>query len=131
MEQDGTQQGKTVLIVEDEEMLANAMVEALTDAGYSVTSAGNGEDGLKKAMETHPMLILLDVMMPKMDGLSMMTALKQQQSDPKSHVIFFTNLSQAEKIADAVKEGAEGYMVKADSSLEDIVAKVNQFFTTH
>ena len=119
---------KTVLIVEDEEALSSVLSETLTQAGYQVTIAANGEEGLKVALETHPVLILLDMLMPKKDGLSMFTDLRKSQQPPLSTVIFFTNINQLDKIASAVQEGAEGYIVKAETSLDDILKRVNDFF---
>ncbi|OGE93879.1 MAG: hypothetical protein A3K08_01475 [Candidatus Doudnabacteria bacterium RIFCSPLOWO2_01_41_7] len=63
-----------------------------------------------------------------MNGMTMLTELRKQQKSPISPVIFFTNLNQLDKIASAVEEGAEGYMIKAETSLEEIVKKVIDFF---
>ena len=120
---------KTILIVEDETALAEVLTDTLTDEGYTVTSCINGEDGLQEALKTHPSLILLDILMPKKDGMILLSELRRDQTPPISSVIFFTNLNQVDKIADAVKEGAEGYIIKAEASLEDVVKKVNEFFT--
>jgi DNA-binding response OmpR family regulator len=119
---------KSILIVEDEPALAEALADTLKDEGYDVATCPNGEEGLKQALETHPTLILLDILMPKKDGLAMMTELKREQTPPISSVIFFTNLNQMDKIADAVDEGAEGYIIKAEASLEEVVKRVNEFF---
>ncbi len=119
---------KFVLIVEDEDALAEVLADALKTDGYKVEVCDNGEDGLNAALEKHPDLILLDMLMPKKSGMSMLTDLRKQQQPPISPVIFFTNLNQLDKIASAVEEGAEGYMIKAETSLEEIVKKVNEFF---
>lgn len=122
------QQNQNILIVEDEQALAEVLSETLKEEGYEVTVAFNGEEGLQKALDQHPQLILLDILMPKMDGVAMMKALRQGQTPPISNVIFFTNLNQLDKIADAIKEGAAGYIIKAEASLETILNKVNDFF---
>ncbi len=119
---------KSILIVEDEDALAEVLADTLEIEGYQVKVCSNGEEGLKYAMENHPSLILLDMLMPKMNGMTMLTELRKQQAPPVSSVIFFTNLNQLDKIATAVEEGAEGYMVKAETSLEEIVKKVADFF---
>jgi DNA-binding response OmpR family regulator len=119
---------KTILIVEDENSLSEVLKETLIDHGYSVTVKNNGEEGLVEAVQNHPQLILLDILMPKMDGLQMLAHLREKQTQPKSAIIFFTNLNQVDKIADALKEGAEGYIIKADASLDEIVKRVDDFF---
>ncbi|OGE74310.1 MAG: hypothetical protein A3I07_02535 [Candidatus Doudnabacteria bacterium RIFCSPLOWO2_02_FULL_42_9] len=119
---------KLILIVEDEDALAEVLADTLEIEGFKVKVCGNGEEGLKYALESHPDLILLDMLMPKMNGMTMLTELRKQQKSPISPVIFFTNLNQLDKIASAVEEGAEGYMIKAETSLEEIVKKVIDFF---
>lgn len=122
-------QNKTILVVEDEEALSEVLSDTLTQAGYQVTVCSNGEDGLKTALEQHPTLILLDILMPKKDGVTMLEELRKVQTPPKSGVIFFTNLNQLEKIADALKEGADGYIIKAEASLDEIVKNVKSYFS--
>ncbi|HYC79785.1 MAG TPA: response regulator, partial [Candidatus Binatia bacterium] len=119
---------KLILIVEDEDALAEVLADALETEGYKVQVCDNGEDGLKVALEKNPDLILLDMLMPKKNGMTMLTELRKSQKPPISPVIFFTNLNQLDKIASAVEEGAEGYMIKAETSLEEIVKKVDEFF---
>ena len=128
MKQSENKPGRSILIVEDEADLVNVLSDILTQAGYQVTTTGNGDEGLRVAIEKHPDLILLDILMPKKDGIEMLKELRQAQKPPISSVIFFTNLSQMEKIQSAIKEGAAGYIIKAESSLEDIVKKVDEFF---
>jgi two-component system alkaline phosphatase synthesis response regulator PhoP len=120
--------GKTILIVEDESALAEVISDSLKEEGYNVSMASNGEEGLAVALEKHPDLILLDVLMPKKDGITMLYDLRKAQVAPISAVLFLTNLNDLGKIADAIKEGAEGYVIKAEASLEEIVKKVNDFF---
>ncbi len=119
---------KLILIVEDEDALAEVLADTLEIEGFKVKVCSNGEEGLKYALENHPSLILLDMLMPKMNGMTMLVELRKKQTAPISPVIFFTNLNQLDKIAHAVEEGAEGYMIKAETSLEEIVKKVIDFF---
>ena len=67
---------KTILIIEDDNALRNVLVEKLTDEGFTVLEATNGEEGLEVSLRARPSLILLDILMPKMDGLSMLTKLR-------------------------------------------------------
>ncbi len=128
MEQDNQKSSKHILIVEDEAALAEVLADTLRDAGYQVEVASNGEEGLKVALEKRPDLVLLDILMPKKDGITMLNELRQKQKPPVSSVIFFTNLNQMDKIAQAVDEGADGYIIKAEASLEEVVKKVEEFF---
>lgn len=122
------QNSHVLLVVEDEAILRQTLHDTLKSEGYTVSTAQNGEEGLALALKDHPDLILLDIMMPGMDGMTMLKELRKSQADPKSHVIFLTNLSEVEKIAEALNEGADGYIVKAEASLEEIIGKVKDFF---
>lgn len=128
METTNVLSGKKILIVDDEQMLRDAVAGALRENSCTVLTAGDGEEGLQKALDEHPDLILLDIMMPKTDGIAMLKELRTKQSPPTSQVIFFTNLSDMAKIAEALNEGAAGYIVKAESSLDGIVEKIKEAF---
>lgn len=113
-----------ILVVEDEEILLTALREELSQGGYETEGAGNGEEGIEKAKSYKPGLILLDLVMPKMDG---MTALKKLKEDPETKeipVVILTNLSDYERISDALALGARDYLVKANYSLTDLLDKV-------
>src|SRR3989338_4953265 len=101
-----------VLIVEDEIELLEVLADRFKQEGFIVLSARNGEEGLQLALEELPDIILLDLIMPKMDG---MTALKKLRQDPKGKdvpVILLTNLSTSDKIAEALQNEAYDYLVK-------------------
>lgn len=113
-----------VLVVEDEEILLTALREELESGGYEVDGAADGEEGLEKVKSFKPDLILLDLVMPKMDGMEMLQKLK---SDPQTRdilVVILTNLSDYEKISEALSLGAMDYLVKANYKLEDLLDKV-------
>ncbi len=117
---------KKILVVEDEVSLRNALRDKLTLEGYSVVTATDGEEGLEVALRDHPDLILLDIVMPKMDGMTILTRLRQDSWGQKALVIMLTNLNDAEKVSDALVRGSYDYLVKSDWKMEDIVAKVRQ-----
>lgn len=117
---------KVVLIFEDEDPLNHALSIKLTHEGFSVLQAFDGETGLALALEKHPDLILLDIIMPKMDGL---TVLHKLQDDPWGRtvpVILLTNLSDELKVTENFPKNVVGYLVKSDWKLEDIVSKVKE-----
>jgi len=119
---------KTLLIVEDEVPMLIALVDKFTREGFRVLQARNGEEGLESALRDHPDLILLDIIMPKMDGITMLEKLNQS-ADPwgkKIEVIFLTNLSDISNIEKVSQLGTNEYLVKSDWKIEDVVKKVKE-----
>lgn len=119
-----TQTSRTVLIVEDEPSLSEALKDKFTREGFHTLVARNGEEGLKMAEEKIPSIILLDIVMPKMDGVTMFKKLKENQDTANIPVIFLTNLSNAEQIAEELGDRNYQYLVKSDWDMKDVVGKV-------
>lgn len=117
---------KRVLVVEDEEAMAGAIEDKFTREGFEISQAKNGEEGLEKALRDHPDLILLDIVMPKMDGLEMLSKLRDDIWGKTVPVILLTNYGDIEKITDAVKSNVACYLLKTDWKLENVVAKVKE-----
>lgn len=117
---------KTILIVDDEQTLLSALVDKFTREGFVVSGAKNGQEGLKNAFINHPDLILLDIIMPVMDGMTMLSELRKDQWGKKTKVILLTNLSEAEKVVESHNQGVYDYLVKSDWKIEDIVKKVKE-----
>jgi DNA-binding response OmpR family regulator len=115
---------KKILVVEDEASLQDPLVEKLVSEGFDVVRAENGEIGLAQALDLKPDLILLDIMMPRMDGLEMLKALRQDEWGKTAKVIVLTNGSESSSLADVLESDVTDYLVKVDVSLEEIVAKV-------
>lgn len=118
----------TILIVEDEHALQDALVKKLGHEGYTVVAAKNGEEGLTLALEQHPHLIFLDILMPHMDGLEMLRRLRQDPWGKDAHVIMLTNLENTDSVSAAAQGGSFEYLIKSDWSLEDLVEKVKTYF---
>ena len=119
----------TIEVVEDEETLRNVLRDKLTLEGFNVIEAKNGEEGLETALSMHPDLILLDIVMPKMDGITMMQKLRQQNEwGKKIPIILLTNLSaDDEKINKAIAEYEPAYyIVKSNWSIGDLVDKIRE-----
>jgi len=113
-----------VLIVEDEEILLTALSEELKQEGFQVVGAKDGIEGVEKAQSEKPDLVLLDLVMPRLDGIG---ALKQMKDNPEIKdipVVILTNLSDYDKISDALSLGAMDYLVKANYRLEELVNKI-------
>lgn len=115
-----------ILIIEDEKPMARALELKLTHAGFSVVVANDGEAGLNLAKKNTFGLILLDLIMPKKDGFSLLESLKQEGI--KTPVIILSNLSQAEDEKRAKELGAKDFFIKSNTPIADIVEKIKEFF---
>lgn len=113
-----------ILIIEDEERVSRALTSKLRREGFEVDIASDGEKGLTMALETKPKLILLDIILPKMDGLTMVKKLREDEWGANVPVIILTNLDSAEKAIESKKTGVDDYLVKTDWSLSDLVEKI-------
>lgn len=120
---------KKILIVEDDLPVLNALVDKLTREGFIIFQAQNGEEGLIMANKTQPDLILLDIIMPKMDGLEMMKKLRAESEWGKNvPIILLTNLSpDDDRTIKGVSEGEPRYyLIKTDWSIADVVEKARE-----
>ena len=113
-----------ILVVEDEEILLTALSEELRQEGFDVIGAKDGVEGLEKAAAEQPDLMLLDLVMPKLDGISTLKQMKAQENTKAIPIVILTNLSDYDKISDALSMGAMDYLVKANYRLEELVAKI-------
>lgn len=118
--------GKKILIVEDEPNLLDVLRDAFTAAGFTVFKASDGDEGYKMAMETRPDLILIDVLMPKMDGITMFKNLRQHEELKKIPGIILTNLNDTKTIESALESGAYDFLVKSDWDPKDLVKRVKE-----
>jgi len=117
----------TILLVEDEEMLANMYETKFIKEGYKVVKALDGETGVKLAGECQPDLILLDIIMPKMDGFTVLKKIKEMDNVKNAPVILLTNLGQDEDIKKGQQLGAAGYLIKANLTPQEVVNKIKEF----
>jgi DNA-binding response OmpR family regulator len=117
---------KKVLVVDDDENLRLALADKLAIEGFEAIEAKDGKEGLDKALETHPDLVLLDVMMPVMNGLDMLKALRMDEWGKKVKVIMLTVLENAESVAEAMSGGSFTYLIKTSLNTEGIVTKVKE-----
>jgi two-component system alkaline phosphatase synthesis response regulator PhoP len=115
-----------ILVVDDEKDLREALTTSLTTAGFTVVSATDGEEGLKKALNEKPNLILLDIVMPKVNGHQMLRELRRDAWGKKVPVLLLTNADDAENISKSVAFDGNDYIIKSQISLEDVVKKVKQ-----
>lgn len=115
-----------VLIVEDDPLMSRMYQKIFTFEGYEVLMAGNGEEGLEKAKKEKPTIILLDVMMPKMNGLQMLEKLKLDPDSKSIPVIMLTNLAGEKDAETALSKGAVKYIVKSEYEPKQVVDMVKE-----
>lgn len=120
--------GKKILVIEDELPMREAIVDILTQHSFSILTSDNGKDGLDTALREHPDLILLDIFMPKMDGLSMLEALRSDAWGHEVPVIILTNLNpEADQTIKSILDHKPAfYLIKSNVTLEAIVAKIKE-----
>lgn len=117
---------KILLVVEDEKPIQDLLMDKLTEEGFKVISAWDGEEGLKMAIENHPDLVLIDIILPKMSGIIMLEKLRENEWGKNVPVIMLTNLSSDNKemLANIEKFKPDEYLLKTDWSINDVVKKI-------
>lgn len=118
------EQTKTILIIEDDNKLAQMLTDMFLAENLGVIRASNGEEGLAVALDSHPDMILLDIILPRLDGISLLNKLREDDWGKTADVIMLTNLSSAEDVRKATEAGAYDYLIKSDWKMEDIINKV-------
>jgi CheY-like chemotaxis protein len=121
-----TQAPAKILAVEDDKYLSSIYQMKLKNQGYQVELAANGGEGLEKAKSFKPDLILLDLIMPVMDGYAMLNELKKDPQLKGIKVIILTNLGQEGDIQQAVQHGVLDYVVKTDTATTEIIDKIEK-----
>ena len=115
---------KKIVVVEDEGILSKALSIELLSAGYQVLTANNGEAGLALVQKELPDLVLLDLMLPKMNGFDVLAALKKDEATKAIRVIILSNLGQDEDRKKGLALGALDYYVKSSTDLSAITEKI-------
>ncbi|HSW85811.1 MAG TPA: response regulator [Candidatus Saccharimonadales bacterium] len=115
-----------ILIVEDDEALLEILSDRFKGEGFDVFVAKDGEQGLQMALDKEPDVILLDILMPKLDGLSMLKQLRADERGKKMRVIVTTNVNDSKEVHEALALGARDFLVKSDWILSDLVDSVNR-----
>ena len=117
-----------ILLVEDDQFTRELYLTLLTEAGYQVEVAENGEKGFLKAVEGGFDLILLDIMLPKKDGLTFLREIKKiKPKKPNKRIVMMTVLDQDEFIKSAFKLGADGYLMKSALTPDGVLQEVEAF----
>jgi len=123
-----TSKQQSILLVEDEGTLISLYAKILTDAGYKVVSVSNGEDALKHMVKGGFNLVLLDIMLPQLDGFEIIEqSQKKKAKQAINTIVIMTNLSQEKTIAKGVELGVKGYIIKSDYNPEEFLNQIKEF----
>ncbi len=121
---------KKILIVEDDAASRRVNVDTLKKEKYTIFEAENGKEGLEIALREHPDLLLVDVMMPIMNGMEMVMELRKDKWGKNANIIILTNLTGERTMADFLATGAYDYLVKSTWSAEELAKRVKQKLET-
>ena len=120
---------KTILVIEDDKFLRELISQKLSKEGFKLSEAMDGEEGAKKIQQEKPDLILLDLILPGMDGFEVLSQVKQDPALSEIPVIILSNLGQKEDVERGLKMGAVDYLIKAHFTPGEIIEKIKQALT--
>lgn len=115
----------TVLIVEDDSFLRKLLVEKLRHEGFDTAEAAGGKEALEYLKREKPLVVLLDLVMPGIDGFQVLQEMKQDQKNKNIPVIVLSNLGEQDNVNRAKSLGADDYLIKAHFILDEIVERVS------
>jgi len=118
-----------ILLVEDDKMLADMYITKFSKEGLQVMRAEDGAEGLEKAKAEKPDLVLLDIIMPTLDGFAVLKEIKKEPGLENTHILLLTNLGQSEDVEKGRELGADDYFIKANHTPAEIVEKVKYMLT--
>jgi len=117
---------KKILIIEDDPFLSEMYAAKFSQSGFQVETASDGKNGLEKIKTSGPDLILLDIVLPKMDGFEVLKKVKENSQLKKIPIILLTNLGQKDEVEKGLALGADEYIIKAHFTPTAVVAKVKE-----
>lgn len=117
---------KKILIIEDDEFLRQLVSKKISSEGFEVISAVDGPEGLEKTESEKPDLILLDLLLPTIDGFEVLSKIKTNKETSGIPVIILSNLGQQEEINKGMKLGAQDFLVKAQMTPDEIAEKIKE-----
>ena len=120
---------KKILVVEDDSFLMDAYKVKLQQSKYEILAAQDGESGFETAKKEKPDIIILDLILPKMSGMDVLRALKEEPSTKDIPVIVASNLDQEKTMSEAKGLGAVDYFIKSNISINDLIAKLENYLT--
>jgi len=118
---------KKILIIEDEKILSDMYVEKLSREGFKIVSATTSSEGLRLAKKEKPDLILLDILLPKENGISFLEKLRKNPEIANIKVLVFSNYDDPETKRKAKKLGVENYLIKTNYTPKEMVERVRKY----
>lgn len=118
---------KNILIIEDDEFFRELVSKELASAGFAVSAAVDGKKGLEKVQSSKPDLVLLDLLLPNVDGFEVLATLKKDSKTASIPVIILSNLDSKEDIEKGLKLGASDFLIKSQFASDEIIAKIKGF----
>jgi len=115
---------KTILIIEDDKFLRELIAQKLIKEGFEISEAVDGEEGIKKVKEEKPDLVLLDLILPGIDGFEVLSRMREESTLTSIPVIILSNLGQKEDVEKGLKLGAVDYLIKAHFTPGEIIDKI-------
>jgi len=119
-------QMKSILLIEDDPFLSEMYVKKIQEAGFSIINVPTAEEALRQLAEQLPDLILLDIVLPKMDGFEFLRHIADEAKYAKVPIVVLSNVGQKDEIQRAIDLGAKGYIVKAQFTPSEIIQKIRQ-----
>lgn len=116
-----------ILVIEDDKFLRDLLSRKLKEEKFQIVTAIDGEEGLKKVQEERPSLVLLDLILPGINGFDVLKKIKENPAISKISIIVLSNLGQKEDINRALKLGADDFLVKAHFTLDEITQRVKKY----
>ncbi|MFY9457693.1 MAG: response regulator [Candidatus Spechtbacterales bacterium] len=113
-----------ILLIEDDPFLSEIYVAKFKEAGFEMSHAADGSRGLQKIKDEHPDLLILDIVMPNIDGFEILRAIKDERETKDIPVVILSNLGEQEDVEKGLQLGAAAYIIKAHHTPTEIVAKV-------
>ncbi len=120
---------KKILIIEDDKFLRQLIARKLTAENYEIAEAVDGEEGIKKVQEEKPNLVLLDLILPGIDGFEVLSRMKKDETIASIPVIILSNLGQKEDIEKGFNLGAADYLIKAHFTPGEIIDKAREMLS--
>lgn len=115
-----------IVIAEDDKLISASLVQGFKDAGFEAIPAHDGEEALAKVKQHKPDVMVLDIMMPKLDGIGVMWEMKADPEISHTKVVMLTNMSDADTISKIIEAGGTDYLLKSDQSIDQVVDKVKE-----
>jgi DNA-binding response OmpR family regulator len=119
---------ETILLVEDDPFMVDIYTTKLNEFGYSVETAFDGEEALRKINEKKPDLVLLDIVLPNIDGWEILSMIKTQEKFKDLKVVILSNLGQRPEIEKGIKLGAVKYIIKAHHAPSEVAVEIKKIF---